>query len=87
MFSCYRRRMIEKLTDDDIERRIGALVRARRKAAGLTQSDVAQALGTSYQQIQKYEAGKNRISVSAMTRIAKALGTTAAEIVAEVEKG
>lgn len=53
-------------TDYLIGRRIAAL----REARGLSQSALAQALGLSFQQIQKYEYGKNRISVARLLLIA-----------------
>lgn len=42
---------------------IGANIRRLRKLSGLTQGQVAQALNVSYQQVQKYEAGANRIPI------------------------
>jgi transcriptional regulator with XRE-family HTH domain len=39
----------------------------------LTQHDVAKALGVSFQQVQKYEAGTNRISAATMVQIAAVL--------------
>lgn len=75
------------MTDDiDIEKRIGAHVRRRRLDAGLTQEDLGRKVGVSYQQIQKYETGMNRIAVSTLMRIAAAMNTTTAELVEAVEK-
>lgn len=45
----------------DIDRRIGEQLRKLRKMRSLTQEDLAEKLGVSFQQIQKYENGKNRI--------------------------
>ena len=47
-----------------IDRLVGGRVRERRLARGLTQADLAKALGLTFQQIQKYERGANRISAS-----------------------
>ena len=47
-----------------IDRAIGERIRRRRVALGLTQEQLAAKLGISYQQIQKYERGANRISAS-----------------------
>jgi transcriptional regulator with XRE-family HTH domain len=55
---------------------IGRRVAAWRKAAGLSQQDLGDTLGVTFQQIQKYETGKNRVSSSALIVLAKALGTT-----------
>jgi transcriptional regulator with XRE-family HTH domain len=55
----------------DIE--VGRRIRMRRLLTGLSQSDVARALGISFQQVQKYERGINRISASRLARLAAAL--------------
>lgn len=54
---------------------IGARIRRRRRGLGLTQQDLAGATGVSYQQIQKYERGTNRVSASRLFLISKALET------------
>lgn len=56
---------------------VGALIRIRRHEIGASQSDLAEAIGVSFQQIQKYERGSNRVSASALVKIATALGVTA----------
>jgi transcriptional regulator with XRE-family HTH domain len=52
---------------------VGKMVRARRKALGLSQTDLADALGITFQQIQKYERGSNRISASKLYETARTL--------------
>jgi transcriptional regulator with XRE-family HTH domain len=52
---------------------IGRLVRAQRRQVRLSQTDLAERIGVSFQQVQKYENGTNRISISRLTRIAEAL--------------
>ena len=52
---------------------VGARLRIRRKMMGLSQTQVADALGITFQQIQKYERGANRISASKLYEIAKTL--------------
>lgn len=52
---------------------IGAKVKARRLVMGLSQTDLADAIGLTFQQIQKYERGVNRISVSRLVDICKVL--------------
>jgi transcriptional regulator with XRE-family HTH domain len=52
---------------------IGRLVRARRQQLGWSQSDLAERIGVTFQQVQKYENGTNRISISRLTRIAEFL--------------
>jgi transcriptional regulator with XRE-family HTH domain len=52
---------------------VGARIRIRRKTLGLSQSDLGDKIGVSFQQVQKYERGANRVSASALASIAKAL--------------
>ena len=52
---------------------IGRLVRAQRQQKGLSQSDLAERIGVTFQQVQKYENGTNRISIGRLARIAEAL--------------
>ena len=49
---------------DEIDAYVGARIGLRRSALGLSQSALAQQLGVSFQQVQKYETGQNRISAS-----------------------
>jgi transcriptional regulator with XRE-family HTH domain len=56
-----------------IDRQVGERVRRRRILLGLTQDQLAEVLGISYQQIQKYETGANRISAGRLAQIAEAL--------------
>ncbi|WP_282611094.1 helix-turn-helix domain-containing protein [Pelagibius sp. Alg239-R121] len=52
---------------------IAQRIRARRLALGLTQTDVAEALGVSFQQLQKYERGVNRIGAVQLYTLADLL--------------
>jgi len=52
---------------------IGERVRTRRKALHMSQSHLAEAIGMTFQQVQKYERGINRISASTLFMIARAL--------------
>ena len=56
-----------------IDAHIGRRVRARRVGLGLTQNDLARILDLSYQQMQKYENGHNRISVGRLWQLSKIL--------------
>jgi DNA-binding XRE family transcriptional regulator len=56
-----------------IDLHVGRRVRLQRKACGLSQQGLAQALGLTFQQVQKYECGSNRISASKLFQIAQAL--------------
>jgi transcriptional regulator with XRE-family HTH domain len=52
---------------------LGAAVRIRRRTIGISQEALADQCGVSFQQIQKYENGANRISFSRLVQIARAL--------------
>lgn len=59
---------------DQIDQHVGQQVRLRRKACSMSMKRLAQALGITYQQVQKYETGTNRIPVSRLALIAEMLG-------------
>lgn len=52
---------------------VGAKVKSRRLILGLSQEDLATSIGLTFQQVQKYERGTNRISVSRMVEICRVL--------------
>lgn len=56
-----------------IDVHVGGRVRMRRKFNGLSQDDLAKSLELTFQQVQKYERGSNRISASKLYEISKAL--------------
>ena len=56
------------------EKSIGGLIRQLRKSSGMSQMLLAEKIGISYQQVQKYEKGTSRLSVSRMKQISGALG-------------
>ena len=53
---------------------VGARVRTRRLLIGMNQETLARALGLTFQQVQKYEGGANRVSASRLSQIAEILG-------------
>jgi transcriptional regulator with XRE-family HTH domain len=57
-----------------IDIQVGERLRSRRKQLGMTQSHLAGALGVTFQQVQKYERGANRVSASTLYEMAAALG-------------
>lgn len=57
-----------------IDKKIGLKIRRIRKNWGLSQIDLAERIGLSFQQIQKYEKGSTRISVMRLQQISEALG-------------
>ncbi len=58
---------------DPMDIALGAAVRIRRRSLGISQEALAEQCGVSFQQIQKYENGANRISFSRLVQIARAL--------------
>jgi transcriptional regulator with XRE-family HTH domain len=55
-----------------IDKYIGARIKSVRVSLKMSQSDLAQALGITFQQVQKYESGVNRVAVSRLIHIAEA---------------
>jgi transcriptional regulator with XRE-family HTH domain len=68
---------------DPIDIAVGARIRLLRKVRGISQQALAEAAGVTFQQIQKYERGANRVSASMLSRIADALDTPIAEMFGE----
>ena len=63
-----------KRSMNPIDAHVGARVRLRRMLIGMSQEKLGELLGVTFQQIQKYETGMNRISASRLWDIADALG-------------
>lgn len=57
----------------DVDRHVGARVRLKRTLMGMSQTELANAIGLTFQQIQKYEKGANRIGASRLRDIADTL--------------
>lgn len=58
----------------ETDRLIGRRIKRRRKQLNVTQADLAVVLQMSFQQVQKYERGKNQIAASLLAEIAHQLG-------------
>jgi transcriptional regulator with XRE-family HTH domain len=58
----------------DLDLQLGTRVRTTRKTQGMSQAYLADRIGCSFQQVQKYESGANRLSVGTLLRISKAFG-------------
>ncbi len=58
-----------------IDVHVGARIRLRRKFLKISQEKLADALGLTFQQVQKYERGSNRVSASKLYQVARFLGT------------
>lgn len=68
------------------KRHIGNLIRILRKTVGLSQMELAERVGISYQQIQKYEKGASEISISRLSQIAHALNMPVSRFISDDEK-
>jgi transcriptional regulator with XRE-family HTH domain len=58
-----------------VDKHVGARLRAARLEAGKSQTQVAEALGVAFQQVQKYEKGTNRISAGTLHELSRLLDT------------
>ena len=59
---------------DPIDQHVGTRIRGRRVGLRISQTKLGQSIGVTFQQIQKYESGTNRVGASNLFKIAKALG-------------
>ena len=64
---------MSKKTPNPIDRHVGSRVRMRRVLMGMSQEKLGEQLGVTFQQVQKYEKGMNRIGASRLQRAARAL--------------
>ena len=67
-------KMLGRARPQDVDRYVGARIRERRILLGLTQQQMADLIGVTYQQAHKYEKGINRVASGRLYRIAQALG-------------
>ena len=65
--------VIDSRAPAEVDAALGAAIRLRRRTLGISQEMLAVKCGVSFQQIQKYENGSNRISFSRLVQIATAL--------------
>jgi transcriptional regulator with XRE-family HTH domain len=63
---------------DSRDMEVGRRIRAQRLVRGLSQTDLGRSLGITFQQVQKYEKGANRVGAGRLTRIAETLGVPVA---------
>ena len=57
-----------------MDKHVGSQVRLRRMVLGISQEKLGEALGVTFQQVQKYEKGVNRISASRLSQLSHVLG-------------
>jgi transcriptional regulator with XRE-family HTH domain len=65
--------LLETRLPNPVDLHVGARIRLRRRMQGVSQEKLADALGLTFQQVQKYERGANRVSASKLYEIAAAL--------------
>jgi transcriptional regulator with XRE-family HTH domain len=65
--------VVEAAAPDPIDMFVGRRVRAMRKERRISQTELGRRIGVSFQQVQKYERGANRVSASKLYEIAKTL--------------
>ena len=65
--------MINKTAPNPIDKHVGSRVRMRRMMLGMSQGKLGDALGLTFQQVQKYEKGTNRIGASRLQQISQIL--------------
>jgi transcriptional regulator with XRE-family HTH domain len=65
---------------EPLDAMVGAKIRVLRVSRGLSQSDLADQIGVTFQQVQKYEKGANRVGASRLSQIANVLGVSIGEL-------
>lgn len=75
-----RRNVSEERAAGLVDKRLGERVRRRRLEIGMSQEKLADLLGVTFQQVQKYEKGVNRIAASRLLSIAQALEVPVASL-------
>jgi transcriptional regulator with XRE-family HTH domain len=73
------------LTPNRLDVALGLRIRQRRKALTLSQTALADAIGLTFQQIQKYERGFNRVSFSRLVDIAHALECRVVDLIGDLD--
>ncbi len=68
--------MIAKKAPNPVDKHVGSRVRMRRMMLGMSQEKLGNSLGLTFQQVQKYEKGTNRIGASRLQQISQILQVT-----------
>ncbi len=66
-------RDVDDRSPNPVDLHVGSRIRMRRKILGVSQEKLAESLGLTFQQVQKYERGSNRVSASKLYEIAATL--------------
>lgn len=78
--------MVDPKATGVVDREIGARIRERREAVGYSQAYVADIIGISFQQLQKYEIGENRVAAAMLVRLAQALRVEPASLLPHAKR-
>lgn len=76
-----------KSVRNPIDVAFGAGLRAQRQAARLSLEELGRRIGVTYQQVQKYESGANRVSISTLARMAAALDCRIDDLTGAIPQG
>jgi len=63
-------------TPDRVDIEVGQRIKIQRLSAGLSQTKLGENVGVTFQQVQKYEKGANRVGIGRLTRIARVLNVS-----------
>jgi transcriptional regulator with XRE-family HTH domain len=80
------RRSVSTRGPHPVDVAVGARLRIARREKGLSQSNLASALGLTFQQVQKYENGLNRVSASRLVDIARILEVSASGLLGDYDQ-
>ena len=80
------RRTVAEFGPEPVDVHVGSRVRLRRTLLGMSQTDIADALGLTFQQVQKYEKGTNRISASRLYQLSLIFGVPVESFFEEIEE-
>lgn len=72
---------------DEVDVYVGEQIRKLRLLRGLSQTELAKGIGVKFQQLQKYEAGGNRVSAGRLVKLAKNLDVSPSHILGKYEGG
>lgn len=72
---------------DPVDVHIGRRLRLRRTVLGMRQDELARSVGITFQQLQKYETGENRVSASRLYQLAEELDTTVGWFYGDLQRG
>lgn len=82
-----RRRTVREDGPDPIDVHVGHRLRQARLLAGMSQDELGAGIGVSFQAVQKYEHGENRVSASRLLKAAQLLGRSISFFFEDVEQG